>query len=558
MLSKKAKKLLRNPKLFFFDYLKHRLSDDEIKKSLKRSNLQFSVANINGISNDTSTKQSLLKRSGQKPKKDNLIKLPVINSQESLVVDRITDISYLINEIFSYLLQHTCFVQIVNTGNDHVFRIAVKSNDLDYVLNVMKGFTVNDYFIEEVITREASNNSLMRSFCFRKYNTIFKSLIIEIDPWHLSEKYSRIYTHNYNPFCTHINHKYMNKTVFASHPYFLQGRINDINDYALTSLIKIPPSIYDNFDFDVDVVFTWVDGQDPEWLEKKEKFSAKLYSGNRDNYSAARYEQIDELKYAMRSIAAYFKSFRKIYIVTDKQIPWWLDISHPKVEIVDHMEIFPNVDILPVFNSHAIEANLHRIKGLSKKFIYMNDDVFIWKPINKSKFYASNGISISRFENISNVHGEVDITQPAWSSAALNGNDLLENKFGMKSYSYHLHCPHALDRDVIYKMWNDFPNEHLNISTSKFRSHKDISPLSFFYHAYSFINSFSIKEAPSLCKSYTLNSANNEHIKTLETIAKDDYSVDFVCLNDGGENRLTDRVLNALSTKFPVKADWEY
>ena len=121
-----------------------------------------------------------------------------------------------------------------------------------------------------------------------------------------------------------------------------------------------------------------------------------------------------------------------------------------------------------------------------------------------------------------------------------------------------MHCPHALDKDVIHEIWNSFPNELKSVSGSKFRSREDISPLSFLYHAYSFVNGYSIKEDSSLYKSYILNSANIDHMKTLESIAQENMSVDFVCLNDGGDGRFTDRILKALSVKFPTKAEWEY
>jgi molybdate-binding protein len=32
---------------------------------------------------------------------------------------------------------------------------------------------------------------------------------------------------------------------------------------------------------------------------------------------------------------------------------------------------------------------------------------------------------------------------------------------------------------------------------------------------------------------------------------------DFVCINDGGESKLTSQVLEILDSKFPEKSDWE-
>ena len=51
-------------------------------------------------------------------------------------------------------------------------------------------------------------------------------------------------------------------------------------------------------------------------------------------------------------------------------------------------EIFPNKSHLPTFSSPAIEAHLHRIPGLSKRFIYLNDDVMFGAPIWPEDFYT--------------------------------------------------------------------------------------------------------------------------------------------------------------------------
>lgn len=52
--------------------------------------------------------------------------------------------------------------------------------------------------------------------------------------------------------------------------------------------------------------------------------------------------------------------------------------NRPFVKIVTHAEMFPPEDIsfLPTFNSHAIESVLHRIPGISRYFVYFNNDMF--------------------------------------------------------------------------------------------------------------------------------------------------------------------------------------
>lgn len=58
-------------------------------------------------------------------------------------------------------------------------------------------------------------------------------------------------------------------------------------------------------------------------------------------------------------------------------------------------EIFINrTHHLPTFSSPAIEANLHNIRGLSRCFIYVNDDIIFGKPVEPDDFYTSRGTKV--------------------------------------------------------------------------------------------------------------------------------------------------------------------
>ncbi|CAD5119659.1 DgyrCDS8253 [Dimorphilus gyrociliatus] len=105
-----------------------------------------------------------------------------------------------------------------------------------------------------------------------------------------------------------------------------------------------------------------------------------------------RFEDNEELRYSLRSVEKYMPWVRHIYIVTNGQIPYWLNMDNERVSIVTHEEIFTNKSHLPTFSSPAIEAHIHKIKGLSEKFIYMNDDVMYGSRIWPDDFYSqSNG-----------------------------------------------------------------------------------------------------------------------------------------------------------------------
>ena len=62
----------------------------------------------------------------------------------------------------------------------------------------------------------------------------------------------------------------------------------------------------------------------------------------------------------------YAPWIRKIFIVTNGQIPEWINLANQRVSVIKHSEIFTEQSDLPTFSSRAIESHLHRIPGLRK------------------------------------------------------------------------------------------------------------------------------------------------------------------------------------------------
>lgn len=145
---------------------------------------------------------------------------------------------------------------------------------------------------------------------------------------------------------------------------------------------------------DIDLVYLWVNGNDPEWQAKRNAVIGKTVEHSAVNCDG-RYADHDELRYSLRSVEKYAPWIRKIFIVTDNQIPSWLDTSNPKIQIVDHREIMPEV-CLPCFNSNVIEHFLCEIPGLSEHFIYANDDMYINRPVSPSTFFTPDGLPVIR------------------------------------------------------------------------------------------------------------------------------------------------------------------
>lgn len=106
----------------------------------------------------------------------------------------------------------------------------------------------------------------------------------------------------------------------------------------------------------IDVVYTWVNGSDPEFLDNLKKYVPVTSA----NSASSRFSDKDELKYSLRSLEMYAPWIRKVYIVTNGQIPSWLDMDNPRVTLISHQEIFINESHLPTFSSPAIESHIHR------------------------------------------------------------------------------------------------------------------------------------------------------------------------------------------------------
>ncbi|CAB3386425.1 Hypothetical predicted protein [Cloeon dipterum] len=109
-----------------------------------------------------------------------------------------------------------------------------------------------------------------------------------------------------------------------------------------------------------------------------------------EDFSDSRFLDKEELRYSLRSVEKYAPWVRHVYVVTNGQIPYWLNLDHPRLSVVTHQQLFLNQSHLPTFSSPAIESHLHRIPGLSKRFLYLNDDVMLGKEVWPEDFYTSS------------------------------------------------------------------------------------------------------------------------------------------------------------------------
>jgi hypothetical protein len=126
-----------------------------------------------------------------------------------------------------------------------------------------------------------------------------------------------------------------------------------------------------------------VDGSDLDLSQIKSKYNG----GN--NQVDSRDRSADELRYSLRSLNKYLPWHNgTIFIVTDNQIPTWLNVENKRIKIIYHEDIIPK-HINPTFDSSTIECFLDKIPNIGEIFIYLNDDFFFNNFIHPSFFFSS-------------------------------------------------------------------------------------------------------------------------------------------------------------------------
>uniref|UniRef100_UPI003A5C89F2 highly active truncation of GlcNAc-1-phosphotransferase, S1S3,N-acetylglucosamine-1-phosphotransferase subunit beta n=1 Tax=Homo sapiens TaxID=9606 RepID=UPI003A5C89F2 len=281
----------------------------------------------------------------------------------------------------------------------------------------------------------------------------------------------------------------------------------------------------------IDVVYTWVNGTDlellkeltelkrskrdpliPECQGKQTPEKDKCY---RDDISASRFEDNEELRYSLRSIERHAPWVRNIFIVTNGQIPSWLNLDNPRVTIVTHQDVFRNLSHLPTFSSPAIESHIHRIEGLSQKFIYLNDDVMFGKDVWPDDFYShSKGQKVYLTWPVPNGGSGGD----TFADSLRYVNKILNSKFGFTSRKVPAHMPHMIDRIVMQELQDMFPEEFDKTSFHKVRHSEDMQfAFSYFYYLMSAVQPLNISQVFDEVDTDQSGVLSDREIRTLAT-----------------------------------------
>jgi hypothetical protein len=306
----------------------------------------------------------------------------------------------------------------------------------------------------------------------------------------------------------------------------------------------------------IDIVYTWVDGSDPKWVQSfRDTAAAAGRSIDETALDPARYRSRDELKYSLRSVWKYCGWVRTIWIVTAGQVPDWLRTDE-RVRIVDHSDILP-ADALPTFNSHAIESALHHINGLAEHFIYFNDDMAIGRPVRPELFFTPNGLA-RVFQSGARVEGAEDKESLAFDTGARRGRELLAERFGRVVSGKPYHAPYPLRRSTLQQMEAEFSEVVGKTAHSRFRSPTDLSI------AASFGGHYGLGVADSVIGQIEAEYVHVEsgrlqwHLDRIRLSRR----FDTFCVNEthsgiGGAVDREQRIATFYEQMFPIAAPWE-
>jgi hypothetical protein len=225
---------------------------------------------------------------------------------------------------------------------------------------------------------------------------------------------------------------------------------------------------------EIDVVYTWVDGKAPGFLAARERHTLPGQSAAADeSCSASRFRNNAELRFSLRSVERNAPWVRMIHIVTNGQVPDWL-LATPRVSVVTHNQIFSCRDVLPVFNSHAIELQLHRIPHLSRRFLYLNDDLFICRPIHPEDFIIDHNAQSFYLDTIplhsNSAEGNIHDRAYAHTQEVVAGAG-----FQATPHPRWLpcHCPQLYDKDILFRLEKQYSEAYSSTLSHRFRHPRD-------------------------------------------------------------------------------------
>lgn len=291
----------------------------------------------------------------------------------------------------------------------------------------------------------------------------------------------------------------------------------------------------------MDVVITYVDGNDPVWRNDYERHVGK-------NILTKRFRDWGTLKYLLRGIEVNMPFIRNVYLVVShpSQVPDWVDQSN--LRIVLHRDFIPS-EYLPTFNCNTLEMHLHRIEGLDNEYLYFNDDMFAVGPCKETDFFR-NGRPVINFSKHMFASG-------MYKKICRNSDTLAKEVLGLPSSRTFVRPQHICTpmlKDECEKLY-DMIGDGVKSSSTIIRTGENCNQYLFIDYMY-YIGKV-IPEKLS-CKHFSVAIASAGSIRKF--IANPTRKL--VCINDVhvGQKRyevLRAAILDAFEKRFPARSRFE-
>ncbi len=319
----------------------------------------------------------------------------------------------------------------------------------------------------------------------------------------------------------------------------------------------------------IDIVYLWVNGNDPHWRSKRQRAAAQLtHRGDKGDWAVyanveGRFRDNDELRYNLRALERFFPQHGHIYIVTDAQTPSWL--AHTRgVSIIDHRALMPAAS-LPTFDSGNIESYIHRIPGLSERYFYLNDDVFFGAPVQVDDWFWPGGVyaAWSDEPEVSDEPLRMDAT--SLENACRQSNQWLSELAAQTCGHYRhtfrtfAHSPRPMLRSVLYALESQLPEMFEAVRSTVFRTWDKPTVVS------DFVLRWKLEQGIAQMRDYShmhFSTGAADCAAQLQTLSAYSGKLDFFCINDTTDDamahdpRLT-AVRKTLAHLFPQASGFE-
>ena len=295
----------------------------------------------------------------------------------------------------------------------------------------------------------------------------------------------------------------------------------------------------------IDIVYLWVDGNDPAWRHKRRQAVQQLSPRAQRNKAPhanveGRFRDNDELRYSLRALETYFPQHGHVYVVTDNQAPAWLR-SHQRLSVIDHRALLP-ARALPTFDSGNIESYIHRIPGLSERYFYFNDDVFLGAPVHVDVWFWEGGIYAAWSDDAAVSQGPLTAHGSALENACRRSIQWLDAALAVQpaaatarssayahTFRTFAHAPRPMLKSMLFELEGIAPDLFDAVRSTTFRAWDKPTVVS------DFVMRWALAHGRARVRDYRhlhLASGAADSSAGLHDLVRHAGAIDFFCIND--------------------------